>query len=148
MTNIDTDDEENLNYGHATLPLATLQNLQDKILYVRDRDHDLQIMNDPSTRSSGIRQSHLIRLGNINRRQADVFNLQGDVLYGIKEAFTSEDDYNDDTWFKYESIKRDEQFAVFDSVDGWKLKQLQLKPKEIRVEEGPPKKKGFFSNLF
>ena len=94
-----------------------------------------------------IRHTHLNRLTNITRREARVKILETKRDYAILECFTDEEEFDEGAWFKINSLTRNEELAIHDSVDGWKTRQLQEKQKRVNITDEPPPKKGFFSRF-
>jgi len=137
-------DDDSIIQGQATIPLSRLQSLNDKLLFVQDRYTQGLIAEDPTLNLSMIRHTHLNRLTNITRQEAHVKILETKRDYAILEIFTNEEDYDEGAWFKINSLTRNEELAIHDSIDGWKLKQLQLKSRSVTIEETQAKKKNFF----
>ena len=141
------EDIPNLGQGSIQLPMSVINNLQRDVLFTQDRYTNNQIALDPALNISLIRLSHLNRLTNISRREAEIKVLETKRDYAILEMFTDEEEYDSGLWFKLNSVTRNEELGIHDSVEGWKLKQLQTKPKEVTYSEKPPEKKGFFSRF-
>jgi len=142
MSNLDFD-EDHLSQGQATIPLSRLEALNDKLLFVQDRYTQKLIANDPDLNHSMIRHTHLNRLTNITRWEAFIFQLKTYRDYAIVETFTDEESYDEGAWFKLNSLTRNEELAIHDSIDGWKLKQLQLKSRSVTIDEPQQKKKNW-----
>jgi hypothetical protein len=147
MSSLDFDETDSLSQGSATIPLTTLQNLNDKLLFVMDRFTNDQIQKDPTLNLSMIRHTHLNRLTNITRLEARIKTLETKRDYAILEIFTNEEEYDEGAWFKLNSLTRNEELSIHDSIDGWKMKQLQEKSRRLNITEEPPPKKGFFSRF-
>jgi hypothetical protein len=146
MSNLERDPDYDASAGNVSmnLPLDKIQNLQENNLLVIDQFTTGQIMDDPLLAGSEIRQSHLLRLTNITRHEAgtDILRIERD--YMVKEMFMHEDDFDAGAGFRIQSQIRNEQYAIHDSIDGWKAKLLKSKPREITINEPQQKKKGWF----
>jgi hypothetical protein len=131
----------NVNFN---LPFDKLHTLEENNLLVIDQWTTGQIVEDPLLAGSEIRQSHLLRLTNITRHEAGTDMIRIERDWGVVEMFMREDDFDAGAGFRIQSEIRNEQYAIHDSIDGWKAKLLKTRPREVTINETQPKKKGWF----